>query len=60
MATYPAALIAQIVREFETTVEPHFAPGRSTAVGRQAGEDLVARYGRGPVEAAMAVVATQV
>ncbi|MFI6960974.1 hypothetical protein [Streptomyces sp. NPDC050255] len=60
MATYPASLIAQIVREFEQTVMPHFARGGDQDAGRRAGEDLVARYGRGPVEVAMAIVDPQV
>lgn len=57
--TYSASLIAQIVREFERTVEPHFRPGGSSAAGYQAAQNLVDRYGTGPVEAAKSVVAVQ-
>ncbi|MYS36388.1 MULTISPECIES: hypothetical protein [unclassified Streptomyces] len=60
MATYAAALIAQIVREFEDRMEPHFRPGGSTAEGYSVGRELIARYGRGPVEAAMTVIGRQV
>ncbi|MFD7868475.1 hypothetical protein [Streptomyces sp. NPDC059783] len=59
MATYAAPLIAQIIEEFEQDMEPHFRPGGSTAEGWRVGRELIARYGRGPVEAAMAVIGAE-
>ncbi|MFJ7497849.1 hypothetical protein ACIQZB_43555 [Streptomyces sp. NPDC097727] len=56
--TYGADLIAQIVRDFERYVEPCFRRG-SHAAGYEAAQALVDRYGRGPVEEAMKVVAVQ-